>query len=670
MKRFRSLYSIAILALLALTACQSDDVQLQNEQEEVGEGITRVHLRISSQGSMQTRAWQDTNAGDDELMNIWTVVVVDNADNKVKSVRVANPVTANKEIDNLETTVNLESGHTYRFYSFANIHPKVIMELMPKMAISGARTRATDDLPVNFPTNINPTTNTTTDNSNTGTVTYINANNNPYGTILIAEGYEWDKFSDQTQSVKELLLTDAYSDFNNVVADKNTMNSICLSVAGNGFDPAAGNIYHAKGIPMTNVQEMTVSGTDTNIDLVVVRAMAKIELRFYNETGSDLYIRSATLTNLTANTKDNLRLLPTLTKENDMDATHKDIQPNLANSFREHYTYNLPTALKVGAVTGDDVTAQKTAYTSGAAYNNQVASFYVNESQLPNNTDRYYLSLGVSTTADGDISEYRYAIINGQNTTGEAVTDWSYISRNDYRIIPLVLDDYQLKLVPYDFPAIGVLPCSVIEGDVYNTLTFHDYGHFHLLPYVTRFSDPDAEIPMYNAEWDDATTPDVYWTLGADKATDWSNSTLDGVLKWYADASFTTQLTTKNADGFYRTDADETTERGAVATEDADDAGGVPRWDNTLKWKPTTSNAYRPFIYGYIAEPQWVKDMLNGSTYTAADLYQYHGLTVKLWRKGESTPFRDLTLNFRMLLSSDQLSTARMRTNVRRHQHH
>jgi len=663
MKRFRSLYSIAILALLALTACQSDDVQLQNEQEEVGEGITRVHLRISSQGSMQTRAWQDTNAGDDELMNIWTVVVVDNADNEVKSVRVANPVAANKEIDNLETTVNLESGHTYRFYSFANIHPKVIMELMPKMAISSARTRATDDLPVNFPTNINPTTNTTTDNSNTGTVNYI-ANSNPYSTIV--DGLTWNSFSTQETRVKELINEDDYAAFKTVVASSEAMSAICLSVPGNGFNPQTDpNIYGAKGIPMTNVQEREVSGTDTDIDLILVRAMAKIELRLYNETGSDLYIRSATLTNLTANTVGNLYLLPILDYMNDMDATHKDVQPHLANSIREHYTYNLSTPLKVGAVTGDDVTAQKTAYTSGAAYNNQIVTFYVNESELPNNTDRYYLTLGVSKTADGAISEYRYAIINGLNTTGEELEDWHYISRNDYRIIPLVLDDYQLKLVPYDFPAIGVLPCSVIEGDVYNTLTFHDYGHFHLLPYVTRFSDPDAEIPMYDPTWADATTPDVYWTLGADKSTDWSNSTLDGVLKWYADASFTTQLTTKNADGFYRTDADETTERGAVATEDADDAGGVPRWDNTLKWKPTTSNAYRPFIYGYIAEPQWVKNATDPT-----DLYQYHSLTVKLWKKGEDAPFRDLTLNFRMLLSSDQLSTARMRTNVRRHHHH
>ena len=146
----RHTFLLIMMSLLGLAAC-SDDIQ---EQPSGGDGTTRVHMRITPYGSSSRTRWADSeNAKDDEMMNLWTVVVVDNADNKVKSVRAANPATGDKqELDDLETTVNLTSGHTYRFYSFANIHPKLIMALMKGSASLG-RTRADGDIPVNFPTN-------------------------------------------------------------------------------------------------------------------------------------------------------------------------------------------------------------------------------------------------------------------------------------------------------------------------------------------------------------------------------------------------------------------------------------------------------------------------------------------------------------------------------------
>lgn len=642
MDLFRRHTSILIMmSLLGLAAC-SDDIQ---EQPSGGDGTTRVHMRITPYGSSSRTRWADSeNAKDDEMMNLWTVVVVDNADNKVKSVRAANPTTGDKqEIDDLETTVNLTSGHTYRFYSFANIHPKLIMALMKGSASLG-RTRADGDIPVNFPTN-DPAGRTNPENpNNASSPDLISPNNPPYSTELTGvAGYNFSSgVTGDGNHVAELIDETGYEDFKTMTVDATKMQNVLLSVDGNGFNPSAdNNIYGAKGIPMSNVQEMTVSGIDTNIDLIVVRGMAKIELRLYNETASDLYVRSVTLTNLTANTVGNLRLLPTLSHEDDMEATHKDVRPHLGNSFRQHFTYSLPTAQPVAKVNTDEVAAQQTAYQSGAVFKNQKVTFYVNESQLASTSDRYYITLGVSKGSSGPVSEYRYAIITGKNSMGDAVTDWSYISRNDYRIIPLVLDDYKLDLIPYDFPPIGVYPCSVVEGDVYNTLTFHDYGHFHLLPLVTKYSET-AEIP-YND-----TSADVYWTLGAsssDDPTTFANATLSDQLKWFTDASFTTQATA-NASGFYRKDAD-----GGSSTADADDAGGVPRWDNNLIWKPTDATSYRPFIYGYIAEHASL----------TADISEYHTFTVKLWKKGASESFRDLTCYFRMVLSKDQLGMARRR---------
>ena len=661
MKLFRKHISLWImLGLLGLVACSDYSEDLQ-PQPDGNEGMTRVHLRISPYGSFPTTrtTWQDNlYATDDEMMNIWTVVVVDD-EGSVQNVLVANPVVGEKQEDDngFETTLDLESGKSYYFYSFANIHPKVIMSLMDgSQYLSSARTRADGDLPVNFPTNVNPVDRT--NNSDSGAdIQWINDNTPPYSSVLAGvNGYLFSTDVAGTtggEHVVDLIDDTGYADFKTMTISPEKMNNVLLSVNGNGFDPTINNIYGAKGIPMSNVQQIDISGSNIDIDLIVVRALAKVELRFFNETNSDLYIRSVTLTNLTANTVDNLKLLPSAGQD-DMDAkqhtvdnwNNNHILPHLGNSYRQHYTY-MQTALKVEAVTN----AQHAALLAGdgRVYGNQKISFYINESQLANTSDRYYLTLGVSKTAAGTISEYRYAIINGTNQTGEAATDWSYISRNDCRIIPLVLDDYKLDLIPYDFPAIGVYPASVIEGDVYNTLTFHDYGHFHLLPLVTRYSET-AEIPYNN------TSADIYWTLGnsgADVPNTYANSELATNLKWFTNASFSTEQTTANADGFYRTDAN-----GGNSSADADEAGGVPRWDNTLKWKPTTSTIYRPFIYGYIAEPEWVTKMWNGESYTAVDTYEYHSFTVYLWRKGDSAPFRPLTYNFRMVLSKDQLGDA------------
>lgn len=607
-----------LLGLLGLAACSDDDQESQPLPDD-NEGMTRVHLRISPYGSSPTTRtdWQDSeNANDNEMMNIWTVVVVD-ADGKVKSVRVANPTTGPKqEVDNLETTVNLESNKTYYFYSFANIHPKLVMALMNGSQVSPVRTRADGDIPVNFPTN-NPVERTTFD-GNAADLQWISDNTPPYSSVLDGvNGYTFSPAGTTGDNhVVELIDNTDYAAFKSMTITPSNMNNVLLSVNGNGFNPDADNIYGAKGIPMSNVQECHITGTDTDIDLIVVRALAKIELRLYNETGHDLYVRSVSLTNLTANTVDNLKLLPMVGHPDDMDATHNDIEPNLGSSYRRHFTYALPTALKVDAVMGADP---------------NIVMFYVNESQLASTTDRYYLTLGVSKTATGVISEYRYAVITGKNSQGDAVTEWCRISRNDYRIIPLVLDDYKLDLIPYDFPAIGVYPASVIEGDVYNTLTFHDYGHFHLLPLVTRFSASE-EIP-YNDP-----SADVYWTLGTvspETIANYANSTLADNLNWFTDASFSTKQTTANADGFYRTDAN-----GGNSTADADEAGGVPRWDNNLRWKPTDATIYRPFIYGYIA------DLPSGTE----KAMEYHSFMVQLWKKGASEPFRSLTCNFRMVI--------------------
>ena len=104
----RHTFLLIMMSLLGLAAC-SDDIQ---EQPSGGDGTTKVHMRITPYGSSSRTRWADSeNAKDDEMMNLWTVVVVDNADNKVKSVRAANPATGDKqELDDLA----LEVGNVQR----------------------------------------------------------------------------------------------------------------------------------------------------------------------------------------------------------------------------------------------------------------------------------------------------------------------------------------------------------------------------------------------------------------------------------------------------------------------------------------------------------------------------------------------------------------------------
>ena len=96
------------------------------------------------------------------------------------------------------------------------------------------------------------------------------------------------------------------------------------------------------------------------------------------------------------------------------------------------------------------------------------------------------------TMADGTTTQQRYSVVSNDNG------NWHFIARNDWRIIPIILQNIKLDLIPLDFPAIGVLPCSVKEADGTFTCTFNAGGEFRLTPKVTRF-DNGAAVP--DADW-------------------------------------------------------------------------------------------------------------------------------------------------------------------------
>ena len=537
MKILRHTYLLMLAALTAvMAACSSDDPSATGDNGQVvppSETNGKLTLRIATHNDVTRAAWQDNNATDDEMMNLWVVILTNEAGAVQKSWACRPAAGAEQEIDEIG---EITKG-AYVAYSFANISVENVCTLLGLTA---------------------------------GTVPTIGAT----PTELAVGG--------------TITQTDA-------AAKTATIN-------GNGFNPnAADNGYGEKGIPMSNVQ--TIAATDTEKDLIVVRMLAKMTISVKNETGADQYIKYATISNVTDNVANNLKLLPTLNYKDDMEAHHADIQPNLNGtpSTVELIIPNLATAEALANNATREVT------------------FYINECKT--GTD-FNLTIGLGDATN--TNEYRYALIDSKGATTADDDKWDYIARNDYRIIPIVLDDYRFEIIPYDFPPIGVYPVSVSEIDnvnhIYN-FTFHDYGHFHLLPRVTKGSTTDVKFNVGSGD---------YWTLNTDWAGTWSTYNVkDG-----------TPQPSGNYSLFYREE---------TATADADDAGGIPVWyvnDGVAgpQWRPDVTKDYQPFIFGYINDPGSKPD---------SDQKIYHEMKIKLYVGG--TYRRDMIYRFYMTLSSDQM---------------
>lgn len=245
-----------------------------------------------------------------------------------------------------------------------------------------------------------------------------------------------------------------------------------FALSGNGYDPTLSD----QGIPMTGITHMALTNADNEQTkhLYVVRMLAKIELTFTNQTGEKVSLNSVTIDRLTSNpTGDerNLMLFPSATPT---DANTQVVQsPNLNGTQ--------PQSAFTQSLNGKDL-AQGASFTQ---------TLYVNETSTPTNAFSQFMLTVDLTRADGTTTQQRYSVVSNEN--GE----WSTIARNDWRMIPITLQDYKLDLIPLDFPAIGVLPSSVKEADGTFTCTFNGGGDFRLQPQVSRYSDgqtiPDAD---------------------------------------------------------------------------------------------------------------------------------------------------------------------------------
>lgn len=245
------------------------------------------------------------------------------------------------------------------------------------------------------------------------------------------------------------------------------LSEMSIAVRANDFNKTAPSATH--GIPMTgwhNAMLTYRTHDHKSYTVYALRMLSKLQFDFTNDLGQKVTINSIEVDRLT----------------DDATATNGNVKP-----FPHPATPFGPTDLTVTVKPNLLATATQSPQTFSV--NSEIGtgkkvscSFYVNETDVPNNVfHQFTLKLNL-TLADGTTQQVRYALVSNESN------EWNYIARNDWRIIPIRLQDYKLELVPQDFPPIGVLPAAVkSENDVF-TCIFHASGDFHLKPQLVQYS--------------------------------------------------------------------------------------------------------------------------------------------------------------------------------------
>ena len=244
------------------------------------------------------------------------------------------------------------------------------------------------------------------------------------------------------------------------------------------FAPQGNNwtsVNNTKGIPMSNWQEIEIKSDNKSYTLYVCRMIAKVEFKLENKTGQPVTVKNVTISDITSN-KSPIMLMPKTSVTAERDIKQSVNLPMASDSASVSVETTEVKALKedgTDAITllADDTTS---------------VTVYVNESQVQSDYGLFRLTLTIDR-GTGEEEELRYALLSDESS------NWTWIARNDHRIIPITIDDYKLDIVPVDFPPIGVYPASVKEDEEGTfTCTFHAGGNFHLAPVVTRYSTGES----------------------------------------------------------------------------------------------------------------------------------------------------------------------------------
>lgn len=230
------------------------------------------------------------------------------------------------------------------------------------------------------------------------------------------------------------------------------------------------------GYPMSNKQVVNITDNQQVINLEVIRMVAKVQLAITNATDHAINLKTITLSDVTQNGNQNIKLLPNVDSANELKGV------------------NLVDGVAKGTIT---LTAAENNGMTIEPRNSQTACFYMNESLVDKGADggnRYFiLSLTTVDAATGATSNHRYAMLS-----------WNEIRRNDYLKIPIKLEDYQIRWKVEAFSPIGVLPKVKDDGEKLS-LDFGYYGEFHIKPEVIKLSRTGSQ-----------TLPVSQWQMGTD----------------------------------------------------------------------------------------------------------------------------------------------------------
>ena len=225
------------------------------------------------------------------------------------------------------------------------------------------------------------------------------------------------------------------------------------------------------GYPMSNKQVVNITGNQQVINLEVIRMVAKVQLSITNATDHAINLKTITLSDVTLNGNQNIKLLPNVDSANELKGV------------------NLADGAAKGTIT---LTAAENNGITIEARAKQTACFYMNESLVDKGEDggnRYFiLSLTTVDVATGATSNHRYVMLS-----------WNEIRRNDYLKIPIKLEDYQIRWKVEAFSPIGVLPKVTDDGENLS-LDFGYYGEFHIKPEVIKLSRTGSQA-LSVSEW-------------------------------------------------------------------------------------------------------------------------------------------------------------------------
>ena len=239
------------------------------------------------------------------------------------------------------------------------------------------------------------------------------------------------------------------------------------------------------GYPMSNKQVVNITDNQQVINLEVIRMVAKVQLAITNATDHAINLKTITLSDVTQNGNQNIKLLPNVDSANELKGV------NLADGVTKG-------TITLTAAENNGITIKERAM--------KTACFYMNESLVDKGEDggnRYFiLSLTTEDAGTGTTSNHRYAMLS-----------WNEIRRNDYLKIPIKLEDYQIRWKVEAFSPIGVLPKVTDDGENLS-LAFGYYGEFHIKPEVIKLSRTGSQT-LSVSEWQmgtDATGSDG-WIL-------------------------------------------------------------------------------------------------------------------------------------------------------------